>query len=114
MSEGCKISGASEARGSGAGGVAAWRNSDRGRPAWGETMKPTGGAGMAVTEGEGVVAGLRKLEEETAFGKSTKAALTGMGRAHARGLQEKRGGRWGWLGGEAGWAGWPLGRLGRM
>jgi hypothetical protein len=64
----------------------------------GETMKPTGGAHMAMTEGEGVVAGLRKLEEETAFGKYAKAALTGMGRARARGLREKRGGRWGWLG----------------
>jgi hypothetical protein len=30
-------------------------------------MMPTGGARVAVTEGEGVVAGLRKLEEETAF-----------------------------------------------
>jgi hypothetical protein len=29
---------------------------------------------MAVIEGEGVVAGLRKLEEETAFGKYAKAA----------------------------------------
>jgi hypothetical protein len=35
MREGCKSSGASEARGSGAGGAAAWRNSDRGRPARG-------------------------------------------------------------------------------
>jgi hypothetical protein len=55
---------------------------------------------MAMTEGEGVVAGLRKLEEEMAFGKYAKAC----GR--------KGGCRWGWLGGEAGWAGWPLGRLG--
>jgi hypothetical protein len=36
--------------------------------------KPIGGALVAVTEGEGVVAGLCKLEEETAFGKYTKAA----------------------------------------
>jgi hypothetical protein len=36
-----------------------------------------------VTEGEGVVAGLRKLEEETAFGKYAKAAQAGMGRARA-------------------------------
>jgi hypothetical protein len=33
----------------------------------GETTKPTGGARVAVTEGEGVIAGLRKLKEETAF-----------------------------------------------
>jgi hypothetical protein len=59
---------------------------------------------VAVTEGEGVIAGLRKLEEETAFGKYAKAAQTGMGRAHARSLQEKRGG------GGAGWAKRPDGR----
>jgi hypothetical protein len=29
---------------------------------------------VAVTEGEGVVAGLRKLEEQTTFGKYAKAA----------------------------------------
>jgi hypothetical protein len=34
----------------------------------GEMTKPTGGAHVAVTEGEGVIAGVRKLEEETAFG----------------------------------------------
>jgi hypothetical protein len=61
-------------------------------------MKPTGRARVAVTEGEGIVAGLRKLEEETAFGKYAKAAQTGMGRARTRGLREKRGG------GGAGWA----------
>jgi hypothetical protein len=58
----------------------------------GETMKPTGGACVAVTEGEGVVAGLRKLEEETAFAKYSKAGQTGMGRARVRGLREKKGG----------------------
>jgi hypothetical protein len=57
----------------------------------GETTKPTGWARVAVTEGEGVVAGLRKLEEETVFGKYAKAAQAGMGRAHARGLRKKRG-----------------------
>jgi hypothetical protein len=57
----------------------------------GETTKPTGGTRVAVTEGEGVVAGLRKLEEETAFGKYVKAAQVGMGRACARGLREKGG-----------------------
>jgi hypothetical protein len=39
---------------------------------------------VAVTEGEGVVTGLRKLEEETAFGKYAKAAQAGMGRARSR------------------------------
>jgi hypothetical protein len=41
----------------------------------------TGGDQLAVTEGEGVVAGLRKLEVETAFGNYAKAAQAGMGRA---------------------------------
>jgi hypothetical protein len=71
-------------------------------------MKPIGGAYVAVTEGEGVVTGLRKLEEVMAFGKYAKAAQTGMGRAHARGLREKKGG-----GSGAGWAerlGGPAGR----
>jgi hypothetical protein len=45
----------------------------------GKTMKPTGRAHVAVTEGEGVIAGLRKLEEEAAFGKFTNAAQAGMG-----------------------------------
>jgi hypothetical protein len=54
-------------------------------------MKPIGRARVAVTEGEGVAAGLRKLKEETAFGKYAKATQTGMGQAHARGLREKRG-----------------------
>jgi hypothetical protein len=55
-------------------------------------MKLTGGAHVAVTEGEGVVAGVRKLEEETAFGKYAKAAQAGMGRARACSLREKKGG----------------------
>jgi uncharacterized NAD-dependent epimerase/dehydratase family protein len=42
-------------------------------------MELTGGARLAVTEGESVVAGLRKLEEETAFGKYAKAAQAEMG-----------------------------------
>jgi hypothetical protein len=57
-------------------------------------MELTGGARLAVTKGESVVTGLRKLEEETAFGKYTKAAQAGMGRGRARGLREK-GGWWG-------------------
>ncbi len=40
-------------------------------------MKPTSGARVVVTEGEGIVAGLRKLEEETPFGKYAKAAQAG-------------------------------------
>jgi hypothetical protein len=73
----------------------------------GETTKPIGGARVAVTEGEGVVVGLHKLEKETAFGKYAKAAQAGMGRAHARGLREKRGG------GRAGGAERPDGPAGR-
>jgi hypothetical protein len=76
----------------GSGGAEKFRSGSAGA---GETTKPTGGARVTVTKGEGVVAGLRKLEEETAFGKYAKAAQTGMGRARTRGLREKRGGRWG-------------------
>jgi hypothetical protein len=50
-------------------------------------MELTVGARLAVTEGEGVVVGLRKLEEETSFGKYANAGEKGKG---------------------------PLGRLGRM
>jgi hypothetical protein len=52
----------------------------------GETTKLIGGARVAMTEEEGVVAGLRKLEEEVAFGKYAKAAQAGMGRARTRGV----------------------------
>jgi hypothetical protein len=45
----------------------------------------TGGACLAVTEGEGIIAGLCKLEVETAFGNYAKAAQAGMGRVRARG-----------------------------
>jgi hypothetical protein len=92
MREGCKSSGASEAWGSG--GAEKFRMGSAGA---GETTKPTGGAHVVVTEGEGVVVGLRKLEEETAFGKYAKAAQAGMGRTHVWPVEEK-GGRWGWLG----------------
>jgi hypothetical protein len=68
-------------------------------------MELTGGARLAMIEGEGVITGLRELEEETAFGKCAKAALAGMGRARARGLREKRGG---------GGAGRARGRMGRL
>jgi hypothetical protein len=56
----------------------------------GETMKLTGGARMAVREEEGVITGLRKLEEEAAFGKYAKDAQAGMGervRATACGVE---------------------------
>jgi hypothetical protein len=66
---GC-IRGAGQRRG-GSGGVEKFRLGSAGA---GETLKPTGGAHVAVTEGEGVIARLRKLEEETAFGKYAKAA----------------------------------------
>jgi hypothetical protein len=76
--------------------------------------KPIGGAHVAVTEGECVVAGLRILEEETAFGKYAKAAQAGMGRACVRGLREKRGGGAVGLAGLRGWMGrlaaGPIGR----
>jgi hypothetical protein len=60
---------------------------------------------VAVTEGEGVVTGLRKVEEETAFGKYAKAAQAWMGRARARPAEEK--------GGLVGLA-WLRGRMGRL
>jgi hypothetical protein len=99
MREGCKSSGASEARGSGA------EKFRSGSAGVGEMTKPIGRAPVAVTEGEGVVVGLRKLEEVTAFGKYAKAAQTGMGQARARPAGEKGGpvglaglrGRVGWL-----------------
>jgi hypothetical protein len=55
----------------------------------GEMMKLTSGARVVVTEGEGVAAGLRKLEEEAAFGNYAKAAQAGMGRALVRGPREE-------------------------
>jgi hypothetical protein len=97
------IRGAGQRRG-GSGGAKKFRPGSAGT---GETMKPIGEAPVVVTEGEGVVAGLRKLEEETAFRKYAKAASAGMGRAHARGLRKKRGG------GGAGWAERPVGLAGR-
>jgi hypothetical protein len=64
-------------------------------------MKLTGGARVAVTEEEGIVAGLRELEEEAAFGKYAKAAQAEMGRVHARGDRRCGAGQHG-----RGWAGW--------
>jgi hypothetical protein len=63
----------------------------------GETTKLTSGACMVVTEGEGVAAGLRKLEEEAASGNYAKAAQAGMGRARVHGLWEE-GAPGGWPG----------------
>jgi hypothetical protein len=57
----------------------------------GETMKLTGGAHVVVTAEEGVVVGLRKLEEDTAFGKYAKAAQARTCRAHARWLAVRSG-----------------------
>jgi hypothetical protein len=51
---------------------------------------------VVVTEGEGVIAGVRKLEEETTFVKYAKAAQAGMGQARARPMGEKGGGVAGW------------------
>jgi hypothetical protein len=42
-------------------------------------MELTCGACLAVTEGEDVVTGLRKHEEETYFGQYANAAQAGMG-----------------------------------
>jgi hypothetical protein len=61
----------------------------------------TGGSQLVVTEGERVVAGLRKLEVETTFGNYAKAAHAGMGRARARWPAVRSGparARLGWVG----------------
>jgi hypothetical protein len=57
-------------------------------------MELTCGARLAVTEGEGVVAGLREREKETYFGQYATAAQAGMGRARARPAGEKGKGLW--------------------
>jgi hypothetical protein len=49
----------------------------------------TRGARVAVTEGEGVAAGLCKLEEEAASGNYAKAAQAWMGPARVCGLREE-------------------------
>jgi hypothetical protein len=66
-------------------------------------MKLTSGARVVVTEGEGVAAGLRKLEEEAASGNYAKAAQAGMGRARVRGPREE--GAPGRVAGLRGWTG---------
>jgi hypothetical protein len=57
-------------------------------------MELTGGARLVVTEGEDVVAGLRKREEETYFGQYANATQAEKGRARARPAGEKGKGRW--------------------
>jgi hypothetical protein len=57
----------------------------------GETTKLTSGAHVAMTEGEGVAAGLRQLEEEAASGNYAKATQVRMGRAHVRSRREEGG-----------------------
>jgi hypothetical protein len=78
MRENCKSSGASKAQDSSTGEAAARGNSDRGRRSGGDDRAdkwgPRGGG-----RGKGVVAGLRKLEEEAASDNYTKAAQAGMG-----------------------------------
>jgi hypothetical protein len=62
---------------------------------------------VAVTEGEGIAAGLCKLEEEAASGNYAEAAQAGMGRARVHGLREEGGA------GEGGRAERPDGPTGR-
>jgi hypothetical protein len=57
-------------------------------------MELTCGVRLAVTEGEGVVAGLRKRAKETYFGQYATAAQAGMGRARVQPAGEKGKGRW--------------------
>jgi hypothetical protein len=106
MRESCKSSGASKARGSGAGEAAAWGNSDRGQRCGGDDgddkWGPHGG-----DRGKGVATGLRKLEEEAASGNYAKAAQSGMGQACVRGPREERGA------GDSGWAERPDGPTSR-
>jgi hypothetical protein len=73
----------------------------------GEMTRLTCGARVAVTEGESVAAGLRKLEEEAASGNYAKAAQARMGRAPVRGPLEEGGA------GEGGRAERPDGPTGR-
>jgi hypothetical protein len=63
-------------------------------------MKLTSGAHVAVTEGEGVAAGLRKLEEEAASGNYAMAAQAGMGTGEGGRAERPDGptGRWAVLG----------------
>jgi hypothetical protein len=104
MRERCKTLGASKARGSGAGEVAARGNPDRGWRRGGDDRAdkwgPRGG-----DRRKGVAAGLRKLEEEATSGNYAKAVQAGMGRERVRGPREEGGAR------ESGWAESRTGRL---
>jgi hypothetical protein len=73
----------------------------------GETMKLTSGAHVAVTEGEGVASGLRKLEEEAASGNYAKAARAGRDGPSARTRPAEEGC---WEGGQAERPDGPTGR----
>jgi hypothetical protein len=110
MWEGCKSSGASEARGSGAGerrhgeiltGVGR-RGGDDEVDRWG----PRGGDRGRRRHRQAAQTRRRdsfwQIRESRAGqdGPSVRVRPAGEG-----------GSRWGWLGGEAGWAGWPVGRL---
>jgi hypothetical protein len=105
MRESCKSSGASKARGSGAGEAATRGNSDRGWRRGGDDRADKWGP-RGSDRGKGVAAGLHKLEEEAASGNYAKAAQAEMGQAHVRGP---------WGGGtrESGWAERPDGPTGR-
>jgi hypothetical protein len=75
-------------------------------------MELTGGARLAVTAGRSVIAGLRKLEEETVLANTPRPRRPGWAEC-ARTACGRKGGRWGWPHWEAEWAGWPLGWLGQ-
>jgi hypothetical protein len=87
MRESCKSSGASKARGSGAGEAAARGNSDRGQRHGGDDRADKWGP-RGSDRGKGIAAGLRKLEEEAASGNYAKVTQVGMGRARMRGPRE--------------------------
>jgi hypothetical protein len=72
MRESCKSSGASKARGSGAGEAVAQGNSDWGRRRGGDDRADKWGP-RGSDRGKGVAAGLRKLEEEAASGNYAMA-----------------------------------------
>jgi hypothetical protein len=97
MRESWKSSGASKARGSGAGEAAAWGNSHRGQRHGGDNGADKWGP-CGSDRGKGVATGLCKLEEEAASGNYAKAAQAGMCRARVRGPREGGGHRGEWPG----------------
>jgi hypothetical protein len=70
-------------------------------------MELTCGVRLAVTEGEDVIAGLRKRAKETYFGQYATAAQAGMGQARTRPAGGKGKGP---VAGRAGRSGRPAGR----